>query len=200
MTMRDTALSAKIALSEIRHGWRHFYVFVACLVLGVAIMATVNSIGSVVKRALQDEAQGLLGGHMEIRIRGVQATQEQEEFMSKYGKVSYVATLRSMLHVGESNTLVEVKAIDDAYPLIGELLFNEDITTEDAFKDNGIVVDAILLSQMDVAIGDEVRIGEATYEIRATIKNEPDRVVQIFTFGPRVMMSHSALSQSGLVR
>lgn len=200
MTMRDMVLASKIALSEIRHGWRHFYVFVACLVLGVAIMATVNSVGSVVKSSLGDEAQSLLGGHMEIRIRGVQATEEQQEFMTKYGDVSYVATLRSMLHFKERHTLVEIKAVDSAYPLIGDLIFNEDINPEAAFKDNGIVVDTILLSQMDAKVGDVVTIGEGKYTIRATVKNEPDRIVQIFSFGPRVMMNHEALQQSGLVR
>lgn len=199
MQTNNFHLSLKIAMHELRHGWRHFSVFVACLVLGVAIMASINTLGATIKTSLNNEAQSLLGGDMEIHIRGVEATQKQREFIAKYGNVSYVATLRSMLHSGDQHTLVEIKAIDENYPLIGTLDFNETVSKEDVFSNNGIAVDSILLSQLGLTLGDIVKIGESDYTIRATIKTEPDRAVQIFSFGPRVMMSHASLAQSKLV-
>lgn len=199
MKSNDFSISFNLAISELRQGWKHFSVFVACLVLGVAVMACVNTFGAVVKKSLQNEAQSLLGGDMEIRIRGMEATTEQQQFIQKYGMVSYAATLRSMLHYKDQHTLVEIKAIDGKYPLIGNLAFNEPISKEEALSDNGVAVDSILLSQLGVAIGDEVKIGESIYIIRATIKTEPDRAVQIFSFGPRVMMSHESLAASKLV-
>lgn len=187
------------ALRELRHGWKHFTVFVICLTLGVAIMGSVNSFGSIVENALEGEAKSLLGGDIEARIRGVEAADEQRQFLESYGKISYVATLRSMLYSKGESTLVEIKSIDDAYPLVGELLLNEDIPRSLALADNGVIVDGILLSQLGLKIGDEIRLGNKSYEIKATLKKEPDRVVQIFSFGPRVMMSHEALQKSGLV-
>lgn len=199
MKTSSLTIALKLALKEIRHGWRHFAVFLACLILGVAIMASVNSFGYIVKDSFKNEAQSLLGGDMEIRIRGVQATDSQKEFIEKYGQASYVATLRSMLHFKDSYTLVEIKAIDNHYPLLGKLEFNEDIPREKIFANNGVAVDKILLSQMDLQLGDQVKIGAGTYTIRATLKTEPDRAVQIFSFGPRVMMSHASLGKSNLV-
>lgn len=199
MRENNLKIALKLAIIEIRHGWRHFAVFLACLILGVAIMASVNSFGSIVKDSFKNEAQSLLGGDMEIRLRGVAATDEQREFIKKYGQVSYVATLRSMLHFADNHTLVEIKSIDNNYPLLGKLEFNKNIPTEEIFANNGIAVDKILLSQTDLKIGDQVQIGAGTYTISATIKTEPDRAVQIFGFGPRVMMSHASLSQSNLV-
>ena len=196
--------SSKVALllatRELRHGWKHFFVFVACLTLGVAIMGSVRSFGSMVEEALEGEAKSLLGGDIEARLRGVEATPEQRAFLEEYGDVSYVTTLRSMLHSEADTTLVEIKAIDDAYPLAGELLLNEAITREQALMDHGVIVDAILLSLLGLKIGDKIRLGEATYTIRATLKKEPDRVVQIFSFGPRVMLSQEALQPSGLIK
>lgn len=184
---------------ELRHGWRHFSIFVACLVLGVTVMASVSTFGSIVKASLTREAQSLLGGDMEIRIRGMGATKEQQQFIERYGHVSHVVTLRSMLHVNSQHILVEIKAVDEHYPLIGTLAFNEPVLTKEVLGDNGIAVDSILLSQMHLHIGDEVKIGESRYIIRATLKTEPDRAVQIFSFGPRVLMSHDALAASKLV-
>ena len=199
MQINSLAISLKLALKEIRYGWRHFAVFLACLILGVAIMASVNSFGSIIKDSFKSEAQSLLGGDMEIRIKGVAATDKQRDFIKKYGQISYVATLRSMLHFEDNHTLVEIKAIDNNYPLLGKLQFNEDISKEAVFENSGVAVDKILLSQMDLKIGDEVQIGAGVYTIRATLKTEPDRAVQIFSFGPRVMMSHESLTVSNLV-
>ncbi|MCB2081305.1 MAG: FtsX-like permease family protein, partial [Rickettsiales bacterium] len=53
--------------------------------------------------------------------------------------------------------------------------------------------------QLNLKLGDTVRLGEGTYTIRATLRTEPDRAVQIFSFGPRVMLSHASLAVSGLV-
>lgn len=201
---KSYSISLTLAIKELKYGWKHFSVFLSCLILGVTIMATVNTLGSVVKNSLSNEAQSLLGGNMEIRIKGVKATAEQQQFIQTYGEVSYVATLRSMLHFNDKNTLIEIKAIDSEYPLLGQLLFNE-LPAENAsarqeiFKDNGIAVDAILLSQLGMQLGDQVKIGTADFIIRATIQREPDRAVQIFTFGPRVMMSQESLDASGLV-
>ncbi len=197
--MSSLPIPLKLALTELKQGWRHFSVFLACLVLGVSIMACVNTFGSIVESSLQNEAQSLLGGDMEIRIRGLEASKEQRQFLEKYGKISYAATLRSMLHYEDKHTLVEIKAIDENYPLIGTLAFNEQVAKEQALENNGIAVDQILLSQLGLKIGDEVKIGESSYIIRATIKTEPDRAVQIFSFGPRVIMSHAALKASNLV-
>jgi len=196
-------LAVNLAFKELKHGWQHFTVFLACLVLGVTMMAVVNTLGTVVKNSLTNEAQSLLGGDMEIRIKGMQASAEQERYFTQYGEVSYVATLRSMLHFKANNTLVEIKAVDEYYPLIGTLTFRQtlpkNLTAEAVFADNGIAIDPQLLSQLSMKLGDEVIIGNARYRIRATIGREPDQAVQVFTFGPRVMMSQASLVQSGLV-
>lgn len=198
MKQNNLSLSFKLARLELRQGWKHFGVFVACLILGVTIMASVNTFGALVKESLNSEAQSLLGGDIEIRIRGVEATSEQREFLEKYGKISYVAIMRSMLHFNDKHTVIEIKAVDKNYPLLGKLVFNEDVTKEQVFAENGIAVDSILLSQMGLKIGDEVRIGEGNYIVRATIKTEPDRAIQIFSFGAKVLMSDASLDLSKL--
>lgn len=199
MHKNNSIMPLKLAAKEVRHGWRHFAIFLACIMLGVVVMATVNSFGVVVQNAFKKEAQSLLGGDVEISIRGIAATDEQRQFIEGYGRASYVATLRSMLRVQDEQTLVEIKAVDDNYPLLGELRFNEEERRSDIFENRGIAVDEILLSQMNLKIGDKVKIGAEIYTIRATIQTEPDRVVQIFSFGPRVMMSHASLMESNLV-
>lgn len=195
-------LSIKLAHKELKQGWKHFAVFLSCLILGVTIMAGVNTLGTVVKNSLNQEAQSLLGGDLEVRIRGVEATPKQQDFIAQYGRVSQVATLRTMMHFKNQNSLIELKAVDERYPLIGSLDLEAKsgaISKQEALKDNGIAVDPVLVTQYGLELGDEVNIGSNTFILRAFIKKEPDRAVQILTFGPRVIMSKASLATTGLV-
>lgn len=200
MPARDIALAGRLAWRELRHGFRHFFVFVTCLMLGVAIIGSVGSFGAIVENALQGQAKSLLGGDFEVELRGTPAPQAARALLEETGEVSHIATLRTMLYHQQESLLVEVKAVDDAYPLIGELQLQEAISRENALAGQGVIVDPILLSQLDLKLGDTIRIGSASYTVRATIAREPDRTVQIVSFGPRVMMSQAALEASGLIQ
>ena len=196
--MHEFPLALRYALHELRHGFRHFLIFLCCLTLGVAVIATVITLGSSVNGALSRESRALLGGDVELTMTGMQPDAKQRAFLDKSGKVSQIATLRAMLQFKDTPVLVEVKAIDAAYPLLGELKL-ENGQPETLFPAGKIAVDAVLLSQIGAKVGDEVRLGQAEYEIAATIAREPDRTVQIFAFGPRVMLSREALEKSGLL-
>ncbi len=173
--------------------------FIICLILGVTIMAAVNTLASVVKNTLNEEAQSLLGGHIEVTLGRTLATPEQREKIAQYGKVSHVATMRTMIQHNDDLHLVEAKAIDAHYPLLGQITLKQSMTIHQAIEGNGLAVDPIVLSQYALKLGDEVQIGQGKYILRAIIDREPDRVVQLMSFGPRVMMSHESLQQSGLM-
>ncbi len=191
-------LSFRLAWQELHHGWRHFAVFLVCLALGVAVMASVGMLGGTLREALDREAQSLLGGDIEVTVSGGEAGAEQLDYLRGFGRLSQVATLRSMLLHEGAPTLVELKAVDAAYPLLGEIELNEPLTLENALSADGIVVDPSLLTQLGLAVGDRVTLGGGSYIIRATLKREPDRAVHLFSFGPRVMLRLEALQASGL--
>lgn len=192
-------LSVRLAISELRQGWRHFSVFLACLTLGVAVMAGVGILSAAVNGALEREKQSLLGGDLEVSPGNQPVTPEQLAELAHYGKVSHVVTLRSMLQYGEFPTLVEIKAVDDAYPLLGTLQLQETIPPAEALAGNGVVVDTSLMSQLGAHLGDTVTIGGKQLTLRGTIKREPDRAVQLLNFGPRVLMRHETLEATGLL-
>src|SRR5262249_54709586 len=65
----------------------------------------------------------------------------------------------------------------------------------------GAVVEEAALKRMNIALGDQVKVGEATLQVRAVIAREPDRGLNAFaSLGPRLMMSFAALGDSGLVQ
>jgi putative ABC transport system permease protein len=192
--MHKPAPVLRLAWRELRQGWRHFATFLACLVLGVCVITTIGTISAAVEDSLENEATALLGGDVEVGLRSYSFAPEHIAYLQEAGNISHIATMRSMLRVGEQTPLlVELKAVDAAYPLVGELIINGH-----ALDSNHIAVDQSLLDQLGITAGATVRLGQADYVIGGVLEREPDRVVQIFTFGPRVMMSHEALQRSGL--
>ena len=125
MTSTTVALSLRwvplrLALRELRGGVRGFGVFIACIALGVMAIAGVGSFAQGLVDGLAREGRAILGGDLSFSLIQREATPEERAFLNGLGDVSVAATLRAMARSADGrSTLVEVKAVDGAYPLYG---------------------------------------------------------------------------------
>ena len=108
--------------------------------------------------------------------------------------------MRAMARAGGGAALVELKAVDGAYPLAGALRLSGGMALADALGDGGAVVEAALLERLGLAIGDRIEVGDGSFTVRATLEREPDRAVGLFSFGPRFMLDREGLRRTGLVQ
>ena len=110
----------RLALRELRGGVRGFGVFIACIALGVAAIAGVGSSAQALVDGLAREGRAILGGDLAFNLIQREATPAERAFLDGQGRVSAAATMRAMARTPEGRaTLVEVKAVDAAYPLYG---------------------------------------------------------------------------------
>ena len=192
----------RLALRNLRSGLRGFWILLACLTMGVAAIAMIGSLASSIERGLVEQGQVLLGGDAEFSLVQREASPEELTWMKSKGAVSHVATMRAMVRGGSNSTLVEVKAVDEAYPLYGSMELERD--QKQYFYAAGGHVDVsaepLLLSRLNLQIGDEVLLGKSSFIIRSTIIGEPDRIAGGIAFGPRVLMSFDDLKATGLVQ
>jgi putative ABC transport system permease protein len=196
-------LAWTLAGRELRGGIKGFRVFMACLMLGVAAIAGVGSLAEGVREALRQNARLLLGGDVELSFTHRTTTPEQLAFLTASGRVSQILEMRAMARTAAERTLVELKAVDGAYPLVGEIRVSgaADLaaaTAKDAQGRWGAAVEAATLSRLAIAIGDTIEVGDGTFVVRAAVDVEPDRSANLFTLGPRVMVSREALGETGL--
>jgi putative ABC transport system permease protein len=198
-------LAWRMARRELRGGVRGFRIFLACLALGVAVIAGVGSLSSAVRTGLKTDARAMLGGDVELHLVHRQATPDQLAFLSKSGGVSTTAGMRAMARTldGNERSLIELKAIDDAYPLYGAVTIDPAQPLADALAERdgrwGALAAPGLLERLKLRIGDSVRIGDATFVLRGSLAHEPDAATGGFEFGPRVMIGRPALATTGLV-
>src|ERR1700710_2597345 len=119
---RGSSLALRYALRELRSGLRGFYVFIACIALGVMAIAGVGSIAASLSDGLTREGRTLLGGDAAFSLIQREARPEEIAFLRSRGEVSVAATLRTMTRSADGKlALVELKAVDGNYPLLGQL-------------------------------------------------------------------------------
>jgi putative ABC transport system permease protein len=196
----------RLARRELRGGVRGLRVFLACLVLGVTAIAGIGSLAASVSAGIKANARDLLGGDAEARLAYRPADAAQRGFLAQSGSVSEIATMRAMARTqeGDRRSLIELKAVDAAYPLFGAVTLSpaQSLAAALGRRDGsfGAAVDPAILSRLGLTIGDSVKIGDAVLQLRATIEREPDAAAGGLIFGPRVLISSEALPETGLIR
>ncbi len=201
-------LAFRLARREMRSGLGGFRLFIACLALGVAAIAAILSFSRAVEEGLRADAREILGGDVAISLLYREATPEQIAFMREQGELVRWIDSRAMARPTKPDgrpTLVQLKAVEPAYPLYGAVELQEGGSLAEALaKRDGIwgaVVEESALRRMNLAPGDMVRVGEVTVEVRGIIAREPDRGLNAFaSLGPRLMIPLDAVVESGLVQ
>ena len=191
------SLALRFALRELRGGLTGFYVFLACIALGVAAISGVNAVALSITQGIAQEGRTLLGGDMSFRVQQRELIETESSWLASQGATSTAATLRAMARTtdGRDQSLVELKAVNGTWPLTGTLVTEP----ADALQ-RGAVVDPVLLSRLQVEVGDSLAIGAATVEITGIIEAEPDRVSDNFLLGPRVLISREILDRTELIQ
>ena len=189
------AILLRFALRDLRGGLRGFYVFIACIALGVMAIAGVNSFASSLGDGLAREGRTILGGDVSFTLIHREADAKERAFLDRAGRVSAAATMRAMSRTADgSAALVEIKAVDGAYPLFGAARVEPAMPLADVLAArngvHGAAGDPLLIARLGLKLPARISVGTATIEIRAALASEPDRLsAGTFGFGPRLLIS-----------
>ena len=214
----DLGIAARLARRELRGGVRGFRIFLACLALGVAAIAGIGSLGMAVREGLRADAQKILGGDVAVRLIHREANPAERAWLERNATVSQAADMRAMAYTAggaagsgvaqRRRVLVELKGVDGLWPLYGSAGVDGTPAGHDRLAAllaarsgaYGALVDPALPVRLGVAVGDRLRIGGQSFEIRGLLTGEPDRGTRLFTLGPRILVSRAGLQATGLVR
>lgn len=204
--LKDLPLAFRFAAREMRGGLRGFLIFLTCIALGVAAIGGVNSVARAITAGVASEGQALLGGDIRFQLIQREATDKEKTFLESLGTVSHNAGMRSMARLEDASdqSLVEAKAVDDAYPLYGQLVTEPALPRAELFAERsgifGAAAPDLLFERLNLKLGDRIKLGSATFELRAKLVTEPDAVSDGFGFAPRLLVSMEGLSTSGLIQ
>src|SRR5262245_40509534 len=162
-----SSLPLRYALRELRGGLHGFYVFIVCIALGSMAIAGVGSLAASLAEGLAREGRVILGGDLAFTLIHREAAPNERAFLREHGRVSSAATMRAMARVPNGQaTLVEMKAVDAAYPLFGQAALDPPGTLADALAQRegvfGAVADPTLLARLEISPGARLAVGNAT--------------------------------------
>ena len=194
------SLALRFAGRELRGGLRGFYVFIACIALGVMAIAGVSSVASGLADGLAREGRVILGGDLSFSLSLREASVAERAFIESRGRVSLAATMRAMARTDDGRTaLVEMKAVDAAYPLYGAVALDppQPLAAVLAQRDGafGAAADPALLARLDLTPGARITLGARPSRSAPTLASEPDKLAGGIGFGPRLLISEAALAR-----
>ncbi|MEO6203217.1 MAG: FtsX-like permease family protein, partial [Nitrospirales bacterium] len=216
-------VSVKLAWREIHSAWSRFLFLFLCIALGVGAIVAVDLFAVNVEQVILGDTRALLGGDVELSWRRaisdkgrnvVDSLSDRDIVLSHVTEIAAMATVDS--HNSQTpltqtaSQLVELKAIDSAYPLYGRLIAEPDLPMAQLLDPLpsgcgrspcfGALVQESLLIRLNLTVGSELQIGKASFLITAVLKKEPDRIANGFSLGPRVMISREALKATTLIQ
>jgi putative ABC transport system permease protein len=202
------ATAARFARRELRGGLKGFRIFLACLALGVAAIAGVGSVRSAIQSGLEAQGSILLGGDASVEFTYRFAEPEERAYLENISTgISEITDFRSMVvkdpEGNSERALTQVKSVDDAYPLTGEVVLDPAIPLADALAGSsdqpGAVMAPLLADRLGLAPGDSFRLGTQDFTLSAILVTEPDSSASGFSLGPRTMVATDALRNAGLL-
>lgn len=193
---------ASLAWRDLRASGRFLWVFWACLMLGVTLIASSGGLFRQVSDGLLADTRSLFGGDLEVEYRSP-LPDDVLRWMRDHGEVSLLIELRTMMMAEGRPQLVELQSVDARYPLYGEVELAPPMPVAEAVEARdgvwGAAIDPVLATRLGLETGDRVSIGALAIEVRALIERQPDRGLSADWRGPPVLIAADALDASGLV-
>ena len=200
-------LAVRLAWSQTLSLWRAgaLNVLVFALILAVAALTAVSFFTQRIESALNQQGSLLIGG--DLAIIADHPIPDRFILRAKKQKLDATRTYEfpSMVMHGESNQLVEIKAVESTFPLRGQLTighqFNDAGQAVQATPKVGEVwVEPRLASVLDIHVGDALQVGELRLTVSAILLKEPSRGGNMFSFAPRLMMNAADLPATQLIQ
>ncbi len=177
-----------------------YWLMLIATVITVGIVTSSQLITDRIGLLLDRQASELLAADLVIVSSNEFDDEYREEARRQGLQISQSASLRTAIFIDDNPRLVELKAVDETYPLRGKLerareVAGERTGTTDTPLSGEVWVDTKLTKLVDT----QLRLGDKSFYTRWLLTYEPDRGGAIFNLAPRVLMNLDDLPGTGLV-
>jgi len=197
----------RLALREIRNHWRFSGFFALNLALGFVGFVLLDAFEGSVEATLRERSRSFLGADAEVGSSRPLSADEVAALDAAAGQGARIAratALFSMASNGDRTRLVELQAIDPAFPLYGAIVLEDAgaaVAAEraDLAARRGAWVDPTVLGQLGVDVGEPLRIGALDFLVTGVVARDGGRATSGFSIAPRIYVAEQHLAATGLV-
>lgn len=175
--------------------------FMSSLVLGIAAVVAIQLFSTNLKDNLQLQSKALMGADFIIDTRQV-PTERAQEIIDSLKPDAYEVNFVSMVAFPKSQgtKLVKVRGMEGNFPFYGTL-DTQPVSAAASYQNNGgALVDATLMLQFDVEIGDSIKIGKLTLPVVGSLKSIPGSTAVSTSVAPPVLIPQRLVEQTDLLQ
>ena len=199
----ELRMALRLLLRDFRAG--ELTLIAIAVIIAVAGVTTVGFFTDRVQLALSRQASQLLGADLVVSHDRALPLTMANEARRRQLAVTQMLRFPSMAQYGDKNVLADIKVVAAGYPLRGEVriadkLYGEDRRAQSIPTAGTVWVDERILSQLGVAVGENISIGNKRLVITSVMTQEPDAAIGFINAGPRVMVNEADLAATGLVQ
>ena len=192
------SIAWRIARRDLNARFKGLRLLLVCLFLGTGALAAIGTLTGAIEGELADRGQVLLGGDLEIEVWQRDLLPEEKAALAEYGRISGGTRLQAMATAGANAAPIELKAVDDAWPLYGTLTLADGRTAGAPAPGEAWLAQGAI-DRLGIAVGERFRIGTQQLVAAGIIANEPDRLSEGFQLGPTVIVDVSLPQRAGLI-
>ena len=191
-------LSLRLLIAEIRAG--KMTVILLALILAVTSATIISVFSQRLDNAMLNKSSELLGADLRILSREKIPQDWYQQAHALGLKTATTLEFPSVVLLNQEMALAAVKAVDDGYPLKGQLGTKENISMSQGPASGEVWLEPRLLALLNAQLGDEVEVGAIKLKVSATIINESDRAGNFYSLSPRLMMNLKDVAAAKLVQ
>jgi len=184
--------------------WRDgaFRVLALSLFVAALSLTTVLLLRAELDARFSQRSAEMLGG--DIEIDGARGEEPEQLALLDGYDLSRNVRFRSVLVQGDEILLVGVKAVDDHWPLYGQVHVADSRFGNSTLHDRGPVAGEVwvaeqVLDRLKVTLGDSITIGSLALPITRVVRQEPDQGAGFYGMTPRVLMHLDDLPATGIL-
>ncbi|MEO5858852.1 MAG: FtsX-like permease family protein [Pyrinomonadaceae bacterium] len=195
---------------EIRSSWKRLLFFFLCIALGVGSVVALRSLIQNLTRAVGTDARALMTADIEVGstsdfapgdIAKIEEVVKRSGIIDGRNEAITTASMARPVDPENPNTrFVELKGVEPPFPLVGNFELDGGQAFDHKLLENsGTVVARILLEDLNVKIGDRIKMGDGEFTIRGSFDQEPGGSSG-FRLGARVFVERKAFDEAGITR
>ena len=190
----------KMAWRDSRKNRSRLFLFISSIILGIAALVAIYSLGNNLNDEVNDQAASLLGADLEVS-GNQQPNAAVKKIIGTLGnKRSEEQRFASMiLFVKNGGTrLIQVRALKGEYPYYGQLEASPQSAAKSFRNKQQALVDETLMLQFGARNGDSIKIGDVTFAIAGTLINAPGQTGFSSNIAPLVYIPLEYVAKTGL--
>ena len=164
-----------------------FTIFISLL-----IFSSVTILKNSIENEIEDNARVLLGGDLELSTKNIALNDELlDELKDKFLMTEVIEFTSILRTTNEENQTTRIKVIDDLYPLLGNIKV-EPLNSLKLLKtkSDSILIDKTTKNNLDLKIGEKIKIQNISFEVVGVIESLPD-IAGFFLFGDQALINKS---------